>query len=432
MTGIRNDIRPDTRNRANETSDAGCARSAPTAPRTLAQPDLDQMAAANRQLGNDVCRDVPQPTAAKALDYSALLGGGAECPSHLGVGEAGTPSPAEMAALQKTQQAVVDAGVTMFAAAAGMDITEVAERFDSSVAELEQLNPGLAQQLRESVGKFTGELNIAVPIGASDAAPPAMTPDATTKQQYGARYGVPSPSMQQVGAAQATMVRGMGGESVVDLQRRLNSMGANLEVDGKFGPRTEAALKAFQQSNGIQQTGVLGRQTFAALENPQARRIAAEGTRPGRTTTTTGPQVTTPAGDLTGSAFGQQVAAAAERSARSLNSVGACALGVNNALISVGVPGRGHAYQKAEQLARSPRFREMNVSAGDLRNLPPGAVVVWGRSAAKPYGHVSVALGGGREASDHVQNQITGGRYGTDFGAGPDAQGRQFRVFLPR
>ena len=124
---------------------------------------------------------------------------------------------------------------------------------------------------------------------------------------------------------------------------------------------------------------------------------------------------------------------AAERSARRRNTVGYCAAGVSDALNSLGISGRGHAYQKANQLANNPRFREVNgLSPSDLRNLPPGAVVVWGRSAAKPWGHVSVALGGGREASDHIQSQITGGRYGTDFGNGPDPAGRQFRVFLPR
>jgi hypothetical protein len=151
-------------------------------------------------------------------------------------------------------------------------------------------------------------------------------------------------------------------------------------------------------------------------------------------TTTTGATTgaTVPSGaPLSGSAFGNQVAAAAERSARRLNSVGACALGVNNALTSVGVAGRGHAYQKAEQLARHPRFREVDVGANQLSKLPAGAVVVWGRSAEKPWGHVSVALGDGREASDHISRQITGGRYGTDFGNGRDPQGRQFRVFVP-
>lgn len=130
-------------------------------------------------------------------------------------------------------------------------------------------------------------------------------------------------------------------------------------------------------------------------------------------------------------AFGQQIGDAAERQAQRMNSTGQCALGVNNALVSLGVQGRGHAFEKAEQLANNPRFRETNVSAADLAKLPRGAVVVWGKSAAKPWGHVSVALGNGREASDHIARQMTGGAYGTNFGRGADPQGRQFRVFLP-
>ncbi len=463
MNGIRNDNRPDTRTDTRtrtETGNAGCAKpppppAAPPPPQVLSQPDLDQRAAAARQLGTaDGCRDVPPPPAAAPLNYDALLTDAppdgaaptaattkpttgeppmASCPR--GAAEAGTPTPAEMKSLERTQQAVVDAGVALFAASNGMTIAQLAEQFDTNAAEIERINPGLAETLRGSLGRLTADQNVNVPVGSSTAPPPATTADAATTSQFGARYGVPSPSADQVRAGSATMGRGMGGASVRDMQTRLNAMGANLAVDGKFGPATEAALKAFQSSNGIQQTGVLGRQTLAALDNPQARRISAEAAGSGGSAgkgATTGPAATTSAGNLTGSAFGNQVAAAAERSARQLNSVGRCALGVNNALTSVGVEGRGHAYQKAEQLERNSRFREVNVSASDLRSLPPGAVVVWGRSAAKPWGHVSVALGGGREASDHLQNQITGGRYGTDFGNGPDSQGRQFRVFLPR
>ena len=88
-------------------------------------------------------------------------------------------------------------------------------------------------------------------------------------------------------------------------------------------------------------------------------------------------------------------------------------------------------YEKAEQLAHNGKFQEVNISRDQHDNLPRGAVVVWGRSGAKPYGHVTVALGNGMEASDHVQRMIMGGRYGTDFGRGPDPQGRQFRVFVP-
>lgn len=166
---------------------------------------------------------------------------------------------------------------------------------------------------------------------------------------------------------------------------------------------------------------------------PASRPSQAAAQSPSTATTPSTTGATGPSGaNLQGTAFGRSVAGAAEREARRMNSVGRCALGVNNALISQGVPGRGHAYQKAEQLARNPRFREVNMSPSQLASLPAGAVVVWGKSAAKPWGHVSVALGDGREASDHVARQITSrGRYGTDFGNGPDPQGRTVRVFLP-
>ena len=53
-----------------------------------------------------------------------------------------------------------------------------------------------------------------------------------------------------------------------------------------------------------------------------------------------------------------------------------------------------------------------------LKNLPKGAIVVWDRSPdpalRKKYpnkgynhGHISIAMGGGREYSDRYRNQIT-------------------------
>ena len=58
--------------------------------------------------------------------------------------------------------------------------------------------------------------------------------------------------------------------------------------------------------------------------------------------------------------------------------------------------------------------------APELGDLPPGAVVVWGRTAASPDGHISVALGDGREASDHIDQQRTHLRGYTNY-----------RVFFP-
>ena len=49
------------------------------------------------------------------------------------------------------------------------------------------------------------------------------------------------------------------------LQELLNQLGATLVVDGQFGSKTEAAVKAFQKKAGIKQDGKYGDQTHAAL-----------------------------------------------------------------------------------------------------------------------------------------------------------------------
>lgn len=48
-------------------------------------------------------------------------------------------------------------------------------------------------------------------------------------------------------------------------QEALNELGANLVVDGSFGPATEAALKAFQKAAGIDVDGYAGVQTHLAI-----------------------------------------------------------------------------------------------------------------------------------------------------------------------
>ena len=41
---------------------------------------------------------------------------------------------------------------------------------------------------------------------------------------------------------------------MIKLQKALT-----IEADGKFGPRTEAALKAFQEAHGLEADGIAGR-----------------------------------------------------------------------------------------------------------------------------------------------------------------------------
>lgn len=77
-----------------------------------------------------------------------------------------------------------------------------------------------------------------------------------------------------------------------------------------------------------------------------------------------------------------------------------------------------HAYQAADQFASSSHFYE--VWNQDLRTLPAGAIVVWGKGSSES-GHISVSLGNGQEASDHIAQQMT-----YHYGGAPS------RVFYPK
>jgi len=68
--------------------------------------------------------------------------------------------------------------------------------------------------------------------------------------------------------AGATLSRGHSGESVKDIQQRLNDAGIQppLAVDGKLGPKTEAAIKQFQASNKLPGTGSVDALTLQTLE----------------------------------------------------------------------------------------------------------------------------------------------------------------------
>ena len=124
--------------------------------------------------------------------------------------------------------------------------------------------------------------------------------------------------------------------------------------------------------------------------------------------------------DLYNGAFGNQLADVAYEIGNRRRTTGRCFGAVADAIESITGPFLygSSAYMAADQLQNSRWFFEVSVS--DLRQLPAGAVVVWSRGSSA-HGHISVALGDGREASDHVTTQIQW-HYG----------GGTARVFYPR
>lgn len=63
-----------------------------------------------------------------------------------------------------------------------------------------------------------------------------------------------------------TLKLGASGSDVVKLQKGLLELGLNLgSADGKFGPKTEAALKQFQTNKGLLADGIAGVKTLTAL-----------------------------------------------------------------------------------------------------------------------------------------------------------------------
>jgi len=59
--------------------------------------------------------------------------------------------------------------------------------------------------------------------------------------------------------------RGDNGQYVIDVQTALVARGAQISKDGKFGPATEAAVRAFQKAAGLYVDGLVGKRTWKAL-----------------------------------------------------------------------------------------------------------------------------------------------------------------------
>lgn len=108
------------------------------------------------------------------------------------------------------------------------------------------------------------------------------------------------------------------------------------------------------------------------------------------------------------SGIASSIVDSARKMALKMDSNGYCYRGVKRALKPLGIVLAGNAaWMAKEQLFDDGRFH--TVSSQDLQ---PGDILVHQASAAHKYGHIAVYLGEGKEASDHIQKVVVGGRYG--------------------
>ena len=101
----------------------------------------------------------------------------------------------------------------------------------------------------------------AATVALLPAAPAAAAPAA-----------VPSAAVGAIALPRATqdlpwpvVRRGSSGQPVRSLQYLLRARGRTVAVDGAFGRRTDAAVRAFQRSRGLTVDGVVGPATWRAL-----------------------------------------------------------------------------------------------------------------------------------------------------------------------
>lgn len=133
----------------------------------------------------------------------------------------------------------------------------------------------LAKKNYTQVDYMTGK-----PVAAPKAAPPRSGDDRRTP--------VPQSKPKPAAPNPAAPAGGRTRDEVKQLQAWLNSQGANLEVDGIYGPKTKAAEAQYGKAAG---TGGGG-----AVPGTAAGGGAAAGTAGGGTTSTAGPTSPTPSG----------------------------------------------------------------------------------------------------------------------------------------
>lgn len=83
----------------------------------------------------------------------------------------------------------------------------------------------------------------------------------------------PVSQVKPISKNNSSIKKGSTGSSVKDVQNMLSKLGYNIgKIDGIFGPKTEKAVRAFQQSNKLAVDGIVGPKTMSALKNSYSKK----------------------------------------------------------------------------------------------------------------------------------------------------------------
>lgn len=106
--------------------------------------------------------------------------------------------------------------------------------------------------------------------------------------------------------------RGSKGSEVIELQKKLTQLGYTLgKADGKFGSKTEAAVRRFQKEHGLRVDGLAGTQTIKELKRLTGQSTNATGKAVGYKNTDTNLLARTVNAEARGEPYIGQVAVAA-------------------------------------------------------------------------------------------------------------------------
>ncbi len=119
------------------------------------------------------------------------------------------------------------------------------------------------------------------------------------------------------------------------------------------------------------------------------------------------------------SSFGQSLGYKAEKglklakdaASHVVGFVGRCATYVKNAISRCGLGAytSGHGYQMADVLKNNKNFKQISPEGVDLKKLPAGCVLVFGRGKSgysSSYGHTEITTGTGKAVSDGITNNL--------------------------